>query len=66
MNKIEKSKLGEGEEEASVPSAAVEASVQPVLNETPADETDITPEASEESAAETASTEETETPDKEE
>ena len=66
MNKIEKSKLGEGEEEASVPSAAVEASVQPVLNETPADETDITPEASEEPAAETASTEETETPDKEE
>ena len=32
MNKIEKSKLGQGEEEASVPSAAVENSVEPKLN----------------------------------
>lgn len=32
MNRIEKSKLGQGEEEASVPSAAVEASVEPKLN----------------------------------
>ena len=31
MNKIEKSKLGQGEEEASVPSAAVENSVEPKL-----------------------------------
>lgn len=32
MNRIEKSKLGQGEEEASVPSAAVDASVEPKLN----------------------------------
>ena len=32
MNKIEKGKLGQGEEEASVPSAAVENSVEPKLN----------------------------------
>ena len=32
MNRIEKSKLGQGEEEASVPSAAVDASVEPRLN----------------------------------
>ena len=31
MNKIEKGKLGQGDEEASVPSAAVENSVEPKL-----------------------------------
>ena len=45
MNRIEKSKLGQGEEEASVPSAAVEASVEPKLNhpedDVPAEEDDI-------------------------
>ena len=45
MNRIEKSKLGQGEEEASVPSAAVDASVEPKLNhpedDVPAEEDDI-------------------------
>ena len=45
MNRIEKSKLGQGEEEASVPSAAVDASVEPRLNhpedDVPAEEDDI-------------------------
>ncbi len=57
MNRIEKSKLGQGEEEASVPSAAVEASVEPRLNhpedDVPAEEDDILTgeDASEENAA---------------
>ena len=57
MNRIEKSKLGQGEEEASVPSAAVDASVEPKLNhpedDVPAEEDDILTgeEAAEENAA---------------
>ncbi|HIS58228.1 MAG TPA: uracil-xanthine permease [Candidatus Limadaptatus stercoravium] len=57
MNRIEKSKLGQGEEEASVPSAAVEASVEPKLNhpedDVPAEEDDILTgeDAAEENAA---------------
>lgn len=57
MNRIEKSKLGQGEEEASVPSAAVEASVEPRLNhpedDVPAEEDDILTgeDAAEENAA---------------
>ena len=57
MNKIEKSKLGQGEEEASVPSAAVDASVEPKLNhpedDVPAEEDDILTgeDAAEENAA---------------
>lgn len=57
MNRIEKSKLGQGEEEASVPSAAVDASVEPKLNhpedDVPAEEDDILTgeDAAEENAA---------------
>lgn len=57
MNRIEKSKLGQGEEEASVPSAAVDASVEPRLNhpedDVPAEEDDILTgeDAAEENAA---------------
>ena len=57
MNRIEKSKLGQGEEEASVPSEAVEASVEPKLNhpedDVPAEEDDILTgeDAAEENAA---------------
>ena len=57
MNRIEKSKLGQGDEEASVPSAAVEASVEPKLNhpedDVPAEEDDILTgeDAAEENAA---------------
>lgn len=65
MNRIEKSKLGQGEEEASVPSAAVDASVEPKLNhpedDVPAEEDDILTgeDAAEENAAQnTENTEE--------
>ena len=57
MNRIEKSKLGQGDEEASVPSAAVDASVEPKLNhpedDVPAEEDDILTgeDAAEENAA---------------
>lgn len=57
MNRIEKSKLGQGEEEASVPSAAVDASVEPKLNhpedDVPAEEDDVLTgeDAAEENAA---------------
>ncbi len=57
MNRIEKSKLGQGEEEASVPSAAVDASVEPKLNhpedDVPAEDDDILTgeDAAEENAA---------------
>ena len=57
MNRIEKSKLGQGEEEASVPSAAVDASVEPRLNhpedDVPAEDDDILTgeDAAEENAA---------------
>ena len=57
MNRIEKSKLGQGDEEASVPSAAVDASVEPKLNhpedDVPAEDDDILTgeDAAEENAA---------------
>ena len=63
MNKIEKSKLGQGDEEASVPSAAVENSVEPKLLHGEDAEEDIVTDAAETAdAEETASvTAETET-----
>ena len=63
MNKIEKGKLGQGDEEASVPSAAVENSVEPKLLHGEDAEEDIVTDAAETAdAEETASvTAETET-----
>ena len=63
MNKIEKGKLGQGDEEASVPSAAVENSVEPKLNHgEDAEENIVTDAADTADAEETASvTAETET-----
>ena len=64
MNKIEKGKLGQGDEEASVPSAAVENSVEPKLlhGEEDAAENIVTDAAETADAEETASvTAETET-----
>ena len=63
MNKLEKSKLGQGDEEASVPSAAVENSVEPKLNHgEDAEENIVTDAADTADAEETASvTAETET-----
>ena len=63
MNKLEKSKLGQGDEEASVPSAAVENSVEPrLLHGEDAEENIVTDAAETADAEETASvTAETET-----
>lgn len=63
MNKIEKGKLGQGDEEASVPSAAVENSVEPkLLHGEDAEENIVTDAAETADAEETASvTAETET-----
>ena len=63
MNKLEKSKLGQGDEEASVPSAAVENSVEPrLLHGEDAEEDIVTDAAETADAEETASvTAETET-----
>lgn len=70
LNKLERGKLGEGDEEASVPSAAVEASVEPVLNasaeegaeadvaEAAEDGADAEPAVADEQATETAPDEE--------
>lgn len=62
MNKIEKGKLGQGEEEASVPSAAVENSVEPKLLHGEEDAENIADDApktadAEETASVTAETE---------
>lgn len=54
MNKIEKGKLGQGDEEASVPSAAVENSVEPKLLHGEDAEEDIVTDAAETADAEDA------------